>query len=297
VQASLVNDGSGGDHPWRIVVHGKKSGTDNDVTYPDFYFLDGDFRFYVDDERAAQNAIIKFNGFEIMSQSNKFELLPGVTLDLKQAKEGYEFTLGITEDITKVTGKVKALVDAINGVLEFVNKQNKLDADSDTTRTLGGDTALFTIESRLRRLIFQQFHIDEDDEAAVMQLSDIGIRFEKNGLLSFSEDKFKKQITQNFDDVSELFTGEGNFISQVKYITDGFLLPEKGTVTTREKGIKDRIRQMDDQIAVRERALERREQSLKRQFSQLEGLMSTMQSQQQYLQQAMGNPGVLPGMS
>jgi flagellar hook-associated protein 2 len=206
-------------------------------------------------------------------------------------------TPGITEDISKISGKVKALVDAMNGVLEFVNKQNKLDADSDTTRTLGGDTALFTIESRLRRLIFQQFHVDEDDEDAVMQLSDIGIRFEKTGLLTFNEDKFKKQITENFDYVSELFAGDGNFVPQIKYITDGFLLPDKGTVTTRERGIKDRIKQMDDQIAMKERALDKRQETLKRQFSQLEGLLQSMQGQQQYLQQAMGNPGPLPGIS
>ena len=142
VTASIVNDGAGGDRPWRVVVQAKKSGADNDITFPDFYFLDGDFRFYVDDERDAQNAIIKFNGFEIMSQANKFELLPGVTLDLKDAKQDYEFTLNITEDMPKMAAKIKALVDAMNGVLEFVNKQNALDSTSDTSRTLGGDTAL-----------------------------------------------------------------------------------------------------------------------------------------------------------
>ena len=175
VQASIVNDGAGGDRPWRIVVQGKKGGLDNDITFPDFYFLDGDFRFYVDDERDAQNAIIKFNGFEIMWQANKFELLPGVTLDLKAAKEDYEFTLNIQEDLPKMAAKIKAMVDAINGVFEFVNKQNTLDANSDTSKTLGGDTALLTIQERLRRLLFQEFGVDDDDEDATMRVSDVGV--------------------------------------------------------------------------------------------------------------------------
>lgn len=294
LQASMVNDGSGNENPWRVVVVGKKSGIDNDLAFPDFYFLDGDFKFYSDDERSAQNAIVKFNGFEIMSQSNRFEILPGVTLDLKQAKEDYEFTLNITEDIAKIASKVKALVDAINGVLEFINKQNKIDADSDTTKTLGGDTALFTIESRLRRMVFQIFNVDEDDEDAKMRLSDVGIQFEKTGQLDFKEEKFKKVLAENFDRVGVFFAGQNNFIDSIKNITDRFLLPETGTVTVREKGIKDRIKKMDEDIARKEANLQKREAQLKRQFSQLEGLLGSMQQQQAYMQQALGSGNLLP---
>lgn len=296
VQASLINDGSGDEYPWRVVVHAKKSGIDNDIIYPDFYFLDGDFRFYSDDERSSQNAIVKFNGFEIMAPANRFELLPGVTLDLKQAKEDYEFTISITEDIAKITGKVKALVDSINGVLEFVNRQNKLDASSDTSRTLGGDTALQTIESRLRNLMFEGFLVDDEDEEIFMRLSEVGIQFEKTGLLNFKEDQFKKVIMEDFDYVAELFAGVGNFVEKLKFVTDGFLAPDKGAVTVREKGIRDRIRRMDDEIFRKEKHLERREQQLKRQFSQLEGLMNSMNSQQSYLQQAMGSPSLIQGI-
>jgi len=296
VQASLINDGSGDDRPWRLIVHAKKSGIDNDVNYPDFYFVDGDFRLTQADERLAQNAIVKFNGFEIMSQSNKFEILPGVTIDLKEAKEDYEFNLTITEDVAKITGKVKALVDGINGVLEFVNKQNKLDASSDTTKTLGGDTALFTIESRLRRLAFQSFGVDPDDEEKMLHLSDLGIQFEKTGMLEFKEDKFKKMINTNFDQIANFFTSDQSFIQQIKAVTDGFLRPETGAVTSREKGIRDRIKRMDEEISRKEERLTKREAQLKRQFSQLEGLMGSMQSQQNYLQQALGSPGMIPGM-
>lgn len=297
VQASMINDGSGDENPWRVVVHAKKSGIDNDISYPDFYFLDGDFKFYSDDERPSQNAIIKFNGFEIMSQGNKVDLLPGVTLDLKQAKEDYEFTLSISEDTAKITGKVKALVDAINGVLEFVNKQNKLDSSSDTSRTLGGDTSLQTIESRVRNLMFENFLVDDEDENVFMRLSDVGIQFEKTGMLTFKEDKFKKVLAEDFDSVAELFAGAGNFVEKLKFVTDGFLAPDRGAVTVREKGIRDRIKSMDEDILRKEKNLEKREAQLKRQFSQLEGLMSNMQGQQQYLQQAMGGGGgAIPGM-
>lgn len=295
VQASLINDGSDSETPWRVVVHAKKSGIQNDLIYPDFYFLDGDFRFLSDDERPAQNAIIKFNGFEIMSPSNKFDLLPGMTLDLKEAKEGREFTIAVTEDVGSISGKVKALVDGINGVLEFVNQQNKLDAESDTSKTLGGDTALVTIESRIRRLAFEPFYVGGEDEGEMMRLSDLGIEFQRDGKLAFKEDRFQKQVLTNFDKISTFFAGDGNFAERLQWITDGFLRPETGAVTSRERGIKDRIRAMDENIAQKERHLEKREQQLKRQFSQLEGLLGSMQSQQAYVQQALGSSMVPPG--
>lgn len=297
VQASLVNDGSDSGAPWRVVVHGKKSGVDQDIVYPDFYFLDGDFRFYSDDERGAQNAIIKFNGFEIMSQANKFELLPGVTLDLKQAKEDYEFTLSIGEDIAKIAAKVKALVDAINSVLDFVVQQNKLTAESDTSRTLGGDTTLFTVQSRIQTWVFEFFNVDQNDEEAYMRLGDVGVTFQKDGTLSFEEDKFKKVLTENFDYVAELFAGQGNFIEQVKQMTVDFLTPNQGVLGSREAGIRDRIRRIDQDIARKEMHIARKEQQLKRQFSQLEGLINSMQGQQSYIQQAMGSASLgIPGL-
>ncbi len=291
VTASLVNDGSDSGVPWRVVVTTKKSGMSNDIYYPDFYFLDGDIRFYQDEERSAQSAIVKFNGFEILSENNRFELLPGVVVDLKQAKEDYEFTLNITEDLEKISGKVKALVDAINTVLDFIYKQNKLDASSDTSRSLGGDTTLFTAESRVRSWVMQAFEVDPDDEDIILHLSDVGVQFQKNGQLNFDADKFKKNLAANFDYVGRLFAGEGNFIQKVKEMTDGFLRPETGVLVSREKGIQDRIRRMDDDIVRKEANLSRRETALKRQFAQLEGLMNSIQGQQQFLGQAFGAAG------
>lgn len=296
VTASLVNDGSNSDRPWRVVVAAKKSGMENDIEFPDFYFLDGDFRFYVDDERSAQNAIIKFNGFEIMSQANRFELLPGVTVDLKQAKEDYEFTLQISEDIPKIAAKVKALVDAINQVLEFINKQNQIDDKTDTSKTLAGDTTLFGVESRVRSWIFEAFNVNDpeiDDEERYMRLSDVGIQFEKTGLLTFKEDKFKKMMEMDYESVAQLFAGQGNFIEKLKILTESMISTRGGIISSRENGIRDRMRRMDGDIANKEANLSRREVALKRQFSNLESLMNNMQGQQQYLAQALGSPSLI----
>lgn len=288
LQAVLVNDGTGDDAPWRIIMSGKKTGMDQEISYPDFYFVDGDVRFSIDDERAAQSAIVKLNGFEILTPSNKVaDLLPGVTLDLKQAKEGYEFTLSITEDIEKISGKVSELLNNINAVLDFINKQNQLDERSDTSRTLGGDGMLRSIESQIRSLIVRPIYVGSEDNGKWLRASDLGIQFQRNGQLTFNQDKFSKLLSADYDLVSGFFTGARGLANQLTSIADGLVGPG-GTLVDRERGFRDRMRNMDDQIARKEDQIARKEDMLKAKFANLEAMTQQLQGQQAYMMQAIG---------
>src|SRR5690606_16709338 len=124
--------------------------------------------------------VIKVDGFEIEADGNKIpDFLTGVTLDLKQAKEGQAFTLNITEDIGKVAGKVKGLVTQINGILEFINKQNQVDEGSDTSTGFAGDTSLQSIEYRIRNLLHEGFPVwdnkNDPDTPRFVHLNEIGV--------------------------------------------------------------------------------------------------------------------------
>ena len=294
LQAMVVNDGSGEENPWRVIVSGKSTGMDQDITYPDFYFVDGDVQFSAENEREAQSAIVKLNGFEIMTPTNKLtELIPGLNIELKQAKEGQEITLTVSEDVGKVSGKIKGLVENINGVLEFINKQNQLDEKSDTTKSLGGDGMLRNIESQLRQLILTPFVVSpENAETEVgLRASDLGIAFERTGQLSFNGEKFQKKLTQDFDQVAGFFTGSGNLIERLKEMNDNLTNSANGLLPMRERGFRDRTRQMDEQIVQKEQQITRKEEGLKQKFANLEATMQNMQSQQAYMAQALGGGG------
>ncbi len=293
LQANLVNDGSGGDAPWRVIIAGKNTGMNEDITYPEFYFVDGDVRFTIDEERPAQSAIVKVNGFEILAPENKISnLIPGATISLKQAKEGQEFTVNITEDVQKIGGKIKAMVDNINAVLDFINKQNQLDDRSDTSRTLGGDGGLRTIEIQLRSLMQNALRVggdpNDEDTGFYMRPSDLGMRFERSGQLSFSQETFQKKLAGNYQDVADFFVGKGGFVERVKNLTDGLVGMGSGTLLHRERGFRDRMRQMDDQIAQKEIHITRKEDALKQRFANLESTIAAMQGQQAFMFQALG---------
>ncbi len=89
VKASVINDRSDGDEPYKLMVSGDNVGSDKAIKYPTLYFLDGDQDIYFDQEKEAKNGKVKVDGFEFEIGDNKVpDIVPGVTLDLKQANPG-----------------------------------------------------------------------------------------------------------------------------------------------------------------------------------------------------------------
>jgi flagellar hook-associated protein 2 len=214
------------------------------------------------------------------------DFLPGVNLHLKQAKPDQPFTMTITEDYQKITGKVKNLVDQVNVILKFINDQNKIDKDSDTSTTFAGDSGLQTIEYRLRNLMHEGFGVgnpDDEEHFKVYFMSDLGIEFDKSGAITFKEDKFQKVMEKDFEHMSEIFTGSMGLGYQMKTLLAGYTQRGNGMLAQRENALKQRIRSIDDQIDMKQRNLERKQQSVTEQFSRLEASLGAMQRQQQYL--------------
>ncbi|MGZ3711974.1 MAG: flagellar filament capping protein FliD [Bdellovibrionota bacterium] len=297
LNAIVVNDGTGSDNPFKLIVTHKKTGEKNDAEFPSFYFLDGDEDFSMEQERPAQNSLVKVNGFEVEFEGNKIDtLLPGVIMDLKGAAPGKEFSLKIQEDTKSVKGKVEGVVAKINDVLAFIQGQNKLDKDSNTRTSLGGDITLQTLEYKVRQLVQTPIQT----EFGGVRIADLGIQFTRAGMLEFSGEKFEKALTKNFDAVSQFFVGaedNGNgFASQLDAAVKS-MTQDNGVVQSRLDGIKRRIRDYDQQIETKERQVARTEQALKDKFSALEGTIAKLKGQQASVAGTLGGGGGgLPGL-
>jgi flagellar hook-associated protein 2 len=286
IRASVIRDLAEPDAPWKLILSGKKDGFDDHVEFPEFYFLDGAQDIYIDDESEAQNALITLDGFPIEAESNAIkDFVTGVNLHLKQARPDQPFTITITEDYQKISGKVKGMIDQINGILDFINKQNKVDEKSDTRTTFAGDTSLQTIEYRLRNLLHEGFPVGdpEGEDFRFVFLSEIGVEFGKDGLLAFKEEKFQKLMETDFSGIAEMITGEYGFASQLRAVIGSYSRVPDGLLGVREAGLRSRIRKLDDDIAQKERRLEQRSQALTEKFSRLQASLGNLQKQQQYL--------------
>lgn len=297
MKANVVNDGKDSDEPYRLIISMNDTGDGNRVEFPYLYLVDGEVDIYFEQERPAQDAKIKLDGFEIEVPGNKAtELIPGVTIDLKKAKPGEEINIEITEDIQKIGGKVNSLIDNINNVLKFIKEQNSLDEKSDTQRTLGGDSTLTTIESRIRSAVFANVMTD----AGPMRMGDLGVTFQRDGLLKFDQAKFEAALSKDYKAVSQTLTGKYSlesgkskgFIDILDETAQTMLTQPSGVLPTRKGGLQSQINQIDRQIANRQRTITQKEEILKAKFARLEETISKIKGQGAGLAGFAAPPGI-----
>ena len=297
MKATVINDGSGSDTPYRLIMSLTGSGEGSNAKFPHFYFVDGEDDFYLEKEREAQNAIIKLDGFDVEMPTNKIStLIAGATIDLKKAKPGEEININIVQDTEAIAGKISSLVDNINGILSFIKEQNNLDADSDTSRTLGGDSLLQTLESRIRNRIFQGIKTDYGSFRA----GDLGIRFSRNGVLEFNKDTLLSRMNENFHNVIQIFTGRvvngknvPGLIQHLGTFASGALQSPNGIISSRKNGFQSNIERIDRRIEQRERTLAKKEQVLKNKFARLESTIARLRGQGAGVA-VLGNPAQNP---
>lgn len=289
VQASVIKDSSDKSNPYRLLITGLNVGEDNKVEFPRLYFLDGDQDLYFDKERPAQNGKVKLDGFEIEVDKNKLEnIIPGVTLDLKQAAPGRDINITIGEDYKVVGGKVKSFVDSMNAILSYIQSQSKLSEKSDTRSNLGGDSIIRRVQNDMRQLIQSPIY---GVEGNINMLSQLGIVFNRGGTLDFNEEKFNNTLSSQVDDVRAFFVGNGfdtGFISQVKSFVDRMVNVSFGPITNRRNGLQQQIQQADQRIENMERNLAVKEQNLRKKFANLEETMSRLKSQGDQLAAKLG---------
>lgn len=284
MKANVVNDGKGEDEPWRLMISMDNTGDDNKVEFPYLYLIDGEVDIYFENERPAQDAKIKLNGFELEVAGNQTtELIPGLTIDLKKAQPGEEIQIEITEDIQKIGGKISSLVDGINNVLKFIKEQNTLDEKTDTSRTLGGDLTLTTIESRIRSAVFTSIQTD----SGPMRMGDLGLTFQRDGMLKLDTAKLEAVLAKDYKAVAQTLTGkysvEGGksmgFIDHLDDTAKNLLSAPTGVLPTRKNGLTSQISQIDRQIATRQRMIAQKEEILKAKFARLEETISKIKGQ------------------
>jgi flagellar hook-associated protein 2 len=283
VQAQVVIDQRGPEDKFALMITGLSPGKDKDIHFPQLYLVDGEEDLSFEQVQSAQNAKIKLDGLEIELPDNEVnDLIPGVSLSLKQAAPGKPIVINIKEDFEVIGDKMKEFVDAYNESLSWIQNQAKLQKDKSGREKLGpfgGDSLIRSIENRLRQNILQP---QMATGSQIQLINELGIEFNRNGTLNFNKDKFQKVLTAKPHEVVKFLRGDGfqnGFIPAVKNSVNQLLNPATGALGTKKKGITDRIKQLDERIERKEAQLVKKEESLRRKFSDLETKMSKLQTQ------------------
>jgi flagellar hook-associated protein 2 len=213
------------------------------------------------------------------------------------AEPGKEVTVTVNEDYETIKGKMSEFVNSMNSVLGFIQSQNRMDENTDTSKTLGGDSMLRSVEMRVRSLLQSGSYSTGNQ---ISRLSQLGVEYNRNGTLDFDEAKFNQAVETRPKEVVRFLQGDGGpssgFINRVKEFVQTSVNGAFGVIGNRKRGLENRVRRIDQRIENKERLLAQKETNLRRKFSRLEETMGRLQAQQGAVSAIGGGGGAPAGI-
>jgi flagellar hook-associated protein 2 len=288
VTASIVNDGS--DTPYRLVLTSDSTGTESEmtVTYSGSDSTDTATSLFGYDGSTgnmtqtveALDAELTINGIAITSQSNTVEdALQGVTLSLSAV--GSSQTLTIAQDTDAIYDAISAFVTAYNSYVSSVDTLTSYDADADTASELLGDSTTRRISTELSSDLYTAI-----GSGTFSYLSQLGISLEVDGTLLIDEDTLTSAITDNIDAVSEFFIGTdgtSGFIGQMTDDLDNYLDEDNGLIVARTDSLATKLEQLEERYEEKQALIDSEMARWTEQFTQLDTLISSLNSTADYL--------------
>jgi flagellar hook-associated protein 2 len=220
VTASILNDGSG----YRLVMTSNDSGKANSLRV--LVSNDGDANNTdattglsqlaydplatvgsgknITEKLAAQNAEFTVDGVAVSKSSNSIgDVIAGVTLNLlSTTATGKPTTLTVSRDTTNVKTAVEGFVKAHNDMAAAMKELAGYDFKTQKGGLLQGDATLRGLQSQVRSIISQR--LDYAD-GGVSSLSDIGVSFQRDGVLSINSSKLDSVLSDPAKSVAGLF--------------------------------------------------------------------------------------------
>lgn len=290
--AAVINIGSSTTADFRLVVQSKDTGVANAVTVSGT-LSGGTDPFVAGGEivQTAVDSVFAVNGLKLTRARNTVsDVLPGVSLKL--LREGNHdglidatdvtSTVAVTGDSTAIKGSVEKFIQSYNAINKIVNDQFALNPDTKHQGALAGDASLRGVISRLRR----EISAPGGTSAGLTFLSNVGIKFEKDGSLTLDDSKLTKALDTDPTAVSNLFTLAQNGIGKrIPDAVDDFISAVNGVLTSRQKGVQSNIDRIDKNIERETARVTAMQDRLTQQFSALEKIVSSLKSQGDFLTQ------------
>ncbi|WP_027852675.1 flagellar filament capping protein FliD [Marinobacterium litorale] len=187
--------------------------TGNDPSLSGFEFNSGSFASVTETQQAS-DARLKVNGLEVRRQTNEIDdVITGFNFTLNKAAEGEKLNFSVDADTAVAEQAIRDFVEAYNSLYETTKNLTGYSKD-ENNNTVRGDLATDgTAKALIRQLRNMVGTQVPGVESGFTALTNVGIRTELDGTLSIEEDEFSAAISQNFEEVANLFaqnTSSGN---------------------------------------------------------------------------------------
>lgn len=150
----------------------------------------------------AQDSEIKINGLTLTNSSNQLKnAIEGMTLDLKKAQPGTIVYLNAEKNQAQMTAQINDFIKQYNETMTTLNNLTSYDKSTKKAGAMQSDAGIRALKFNLSKWIGQE----QNNNAALRSLSDIGIKSDSKGLLSLKTDQFNKMLDTHYSEIGALF--------------------------------------------------------------------------------------------
>lgn len=213
----------------------------------------------------------------ITSASGTFSgLFPGVDVSVT-AVTADPVTITVTSDVAAQKVAHGDFVKQLAAILTRIDNGSKatVPGSSGEKTTLG----VFTGDSTVRALRGALADAIQRPVGGVSP-STVGISIDRNGALTFDEEKFTAALAADPAAVESIFSGVA---VRVQEVAERYSDKYDGLLTSRITGQEREVRSLGDQLGRWDLRLAQRKQNLQQTYARLETMISQLQSQSQYL--------------
>lgn len=236
--------------------------------------------------QAAADAKATVNGIAVSSATNTFaSTISGVTFKAEQVTTA-PIDITVSKDNSAIQSNIDGFVKAYNAINQLLQDATKYDAATKSAGLLQGDSTAVALQNSLRNAIQSV----TTGGGAFQRLADIGITQQLGGDLVVDSSKLTKALSENPDDVKNLFrnTGGGSadgIAVQLKALTtnllsnDGFFKSKDATLQLSLKRNSQDQTRVNEKVEAFEKRITQRYNALDAQLSSLNGLNAYISQQ------------------
>ncbi|MBF0132699.1 MAG: flagellar filament capping protein FliD [Magnetococcales bacterium] len=293
LKASVVNDG----YENRLVIDGATpiSGLTSALVFGSSTLSTVEFGVF--QTAKGEDAKLKVDGLSnIYSHTNSVtDVLPGVTMTLKETTSS-AITVTVTDDTSTLKTTLNSFTTAFNDVIDYIN--------TNKTGSLYGSTIARSIISQMRNELNTSTAKNDasgDLLSPFSILAELGLRTDqKTGKISFSSTELDTALSTNFTVLSDLFTNtqtevgaanKAGLAYRLEDLLDNLTNSTSGALTGVKNSQEARLTSLDKSIEREEARLEKVRDRLTKKFSNLEQLVSSLNSQGSALTSALSKLG------
>ncbi|MEW5866983.1 MAG: flagellar filament capping protein FliD [Bacillota bacterium] len=231
--------------------------------------------------RETLDARFTLNGLTFVRSANEIsDAISGVTLTLKKAQAPGDAAakLEVKRDTSAVKSKIKSLISSYNAAIKYLKNKTLVDPKAGVRGELAGDATYLELKVKMSRIV--QGKVDGAVYPNPSRLYDVGITLDEAGNLVLSDEaKLDTALSESAEGVRNLLASSSGVAVKMRDLLEPFVKDLTGIIARQQQSITSQMDRIDSRVKDLEERLAIREKALRAEFSSLLRAMQLMSAQ------------------